>query len=164
MGLSLRFSDGGWSMVRESIDISDTAALLTTAMYAIGAALALLLSVYLFIGRNMKTYAISRALGVPRKAARRSLTLPLGVLSVLAIPAGAAVGLAYTSRTIEASLESLAQIVTADYVADTSLPAGVIVLCLVSTLAFMSLVCGLFLWKMGKTPPLALLQGDNKRA
>ncbi len=58
LGLGLRFSDGGWMSIKDSFQTGKLTSLLTTLLYVIGSLLALLLAVYLYIGRNKKSYAI----------------------------------------------------------------------------------------------------------
>jgi hypothetical protein len=157
--IEMRFSDNGWALVKDSINASGTTSLITTASFNMAAVLALLLATYLYIGRNKKTYAIIRALGVPKLKAGNSLTLPLIVLSALAIPIGGIAGLIYTSRTVTPMLDELSATVER-YTVNASLPVGVIILCLLGILGLISLFTILFLQKMGKTPPLELLQGD----
>jgi ABC-type lipoprotein release transport system permease subunit len=156
MGITLRFSDRGWSKVKDGINTSQTASLLTAVFFIFAASAALLLSVYLYIGRNKKTYAIMRALGVPHKKARQWLVLPLGLLTFLAVPVGGIIGIFYASTTIITNLEVLAE---AGFT-DTSLSIAAIILCFVCEIMLIALLTALFLWKMGRTPPLALLQGD----
>ncbi|MCL2634302.1 MAG: hypothetical protein FWD34_07310 [Oscillospiraceae bacterium] len=157
--VELRFSDRGWSLVKNSINTSETTSLVTTMSFVLGAALALLLAVYLYIGRNKKTYAIIRALGVPKRKSANSLAMPFVVLSVLAIPIGGITGLVYTSRTVTTMLEDLSTTIE-NYTVNVSIPIGIIVLCLFGTLGFITLLTALFLWRIGKIPPLELLQGD----
>ncbi len=49
--------------------------------------MALLLAIYLYVGRNKEAYAIMRALGVPGRKAGGSLIVPLAMLAAVAIPA-----------------------------------------------------------------------------
>jgi hypothetical protein len=149
MGLNLRFSDGGWSSTREHLETSLRTSFITTSMYVLGAILAFILATYLFIGRNKKTYAILRALGITRINSNRSLFLPFGALSVLAVPIGGIIGLIYTTQAI-----------SREYITDTSLPVGAIILCFALELAFIALITALFLHKLAKKLPLELLQGD----
>jgi len=149
----LKFSDGGWSKVNTSINTSLRTSLINMGMFVAAAVLALILETYLYIGRRSKDYAIMRALGTTNKKARNALALPLAALTIIAIPVGGIIGLIYTSNYIKSSLGSFAN-------ADTSLSVISIVLCFVGELAFVSLITALFLLKLGKTPPLALLQGN----
>lgn len=165
LGLGLRFSDGGYLSIRDSFDTGALTSFLTTVLYVIGAALALLLAVYLYIGRNKKSYAIMRTLGISGKKAGNSIVLPLCLLSVLAMPVGGVAGLFYASDTAAKALKSMAVTAPGDYVyiLDATLPLAVILLCLFFELAFISVVTLLFLRKMKKISPLELLQEDVLR-
>jgi|AGTN01.2.fsa_nt_gi Predicted ABC-type transport system involved in lysophospholipase L1 biosynthesis, permease component len=162
LGVKLRFSDSGWLKVKDSVNTSQTASLITTGLYLGAAAVALLLAAYLYIGREAKSYAIMRALGTPRNKARNALALPLAALSALAIPAGGVAGMVYASKTISSALGNLAAAIE-QYVPDASLPVGTMAACLLCEAAFLLLLCALFMRKLAKTPPLALLQGDAVR-
>ena len=162
MGLGLHFSDGGWLSMKDSFQSGSLTSFLTTVLYVAGAILALLLAVYLYIGRNKKTYAIMRTLGVSSKKAGNSVILPLIALSVLAIPSGGFTGLFYASYTAAKTLSGMATSAPDDYVyvLNDALPIDIIILCLFVELAFTALVTLLFLRKMKHTSPLELLQ-DN---
>lgn len=163
LGVALCFSDGGWLGVKNSFQTGALASLLTTVLYALGAVLALLLAIYLYVGRNKETYAIMRAMGVPGGKAGGSLVLPLSVLSVIAIPTGGLVGLFYTSQEAVKSLRAMADNAVDDYIPDTTLPVGIIVMCLLCELLFTSSVTVLFLRRMKKIPVLELLQGHTPK-
>lgn len=161
-GVTLRFSDGGWLSVKDSFAAGVRTSILTAVLSFGGAVLALFLAVYLYIGRNKKTYAIMRTLGVPGKTAQNMIVLPLAILSVLAMPVGGIAGLFYTSRTAAKVLERAG--VLDGTVSDTTLPIGVILLCLLFELLFTLSATLFFLWRMKKTPPLELLQDNVVRA
>ena len=158
MSIPMRFSDGGWLSMKDSFEAGRRMASLTAILSIAGAALALLLVVYLYIGRNKKTYAIMRTLGVSRKKARNSLVLPFCVLSMLAVPVGGISGLFYTSKTAKKVLVSMAASAPVGYVPDTVIPVNVILWCLFCELTFMLCITLFFLWRMQKIPPLELLQ------
>lgn len=164
MDLKMRFSDGGWTSIKDSFETGVRTAFLTMVLYLLGAALALLLAVYLYVGRNKNTYAIMRTLGVPVKKAQNSIVLPLVVLSVFAIPIGGAAGLFYAKSVVLEALESMMKSAPYGYVLGVEFPVSVIILSLFLELAFTSFITLFFLWKMRKTPPLELLQGDTLRA
>lgn len=163
MGVSLRFSDGGWLNVKDNFETGTLISLLTTVLYVIGALLALLLASYLYIGRNKESYAIMRAMGVPDNTAGNSLVLPFIVLSAIAVPIGGAAGLIYTSKTAAGAIAALADSAMEGYVPDDALPIGIIILCLLFELAFTAVVTLFFLKKMKKISPLGLLQGGALR-
>lgn len=156
MNLALRFSDGGWKGVKDSFETGTFASLLTTTLYIIGAILALLFAVYLYIGRSKKEYAIMRMLGVPGKMAGNSVILPYLALSATAVSAGGIAGVWIARNTAIRAFEGIAETLEG-YVPDTSIPVSVIVVCLVFEIGFTSFVAWVFLNKMKKTPPLELL-------
>ncbi len=163
MGVGLRFSDGGWINRKDNFETGSLASLLTTVLYILGAALALLLATYLYIGRNRQSYAVMRTLGVPGKKAGVSVTLPFCALSLLAMPVGGIAGLFYASHTAAKALAGMSDSNAPEgyvYILNASIPAGAVILCLALELAFICLVTLLFLWKMAKASPLELLQED----
>lgn len=164
MGIPMRFSDGGWLSIKDSFEAGRYTASLTAILTIVGTALALLLAVYLYIGRNKKTYAIMRTLGVPRKKARNSLVLPLCILSIMSIPIGGISGLFYTSKTAKEALAGMAASAPVGYVPNTEIPFYVISFCLVCELAFTLCITLFFLRKMKRIPPLELLQEGVVRA
>lgn len=161
MGVGLRLSDGGWVNRKDNFEAGSLASLLTAVLYIFGAALALLLATYLYIGRNRQSYAIMRMLGVPGKKASISVTLPFCVLSLLAMPVGGITGLFYASYTAAKALAGLSDSNAPEgyvYILNAAIPAGAVILCLALELAFICLVTLLFLWNMAKASPLELLQ------
>lgn len=158
LDLDLEFSDRGWMDVKDSLGMGAFVSLLTTLLYIAGAVLALFLAVYLYIGRNKKSYAIMRMLGVPGKKAGSSVLLPFVVAAVLAVSLGAAAGLYYAQKTAQKALAGMAESAPVGYVPNTGLPISVLILCLMSELLFVSLAAYFFLHSMKKTPPLELLQ------
>ena len=161
MGLGLRFSDGGWMSIKDSFVAGSASSFVTTLLYVVGAALALLLAVYLYIGRNKKPYAIMRTLGVSSRKAGNAVTFPLMLASLFAVFAGGIAGLFYASDTAAKTLAGMSVSSAPDgyvYVLDGGIPVGVVILCLVLELLFIVLLMAFFLRKMKKTPPLELLQ------
>ena len=148
--VGLRASDGNWSNIKETLDASVRASFITAVLYISGAMLALLLAVYLYIGRNKQMYAIMRTLGMSKNKTQSALSLPFGVLSALAVPFGGIIGLIYISRLADR-----------EYVENMALPGGAIILCLVFMAIFIALLTLFFLYLLGKKSPLALLQGDT---
>lgn len=161
MSLGLRFSDGGWAAMKNNFKTGLQTSFLTTMLYVIGAALALLLAIYLYIGRKKESYAIMRTLGVPGKKAGILLVLPFCALSVAALPLGGIAGVFYASYTAVKTLANLSDSSAPDgyaYVLDATLPVEAVILCLFCELLFIFFVALLFLQKMKKTAPLKLLQ------
>ena len=162
LDLTLEYSDRGWLDVKDSLGMGVLASLLTTVLYVAGAALALCLAVYLYIGRNKKSYAIMRMLGVPGKSAGNSVLLPFVTVSVLAVPIGGITGLYYAQKTAEKALLGMADSAPVGYVPNTEIPISTVILCLCLELLFLSLVAYFSLRNMKNTPPLELLQEGAK--
>lgn len=159
----LGFSDRGWMDVKNSFRMGALTSLLTTVLYVAGAVLALFLAVYLYIGRNKKSYAIMRTLGVSGKAAGQSVVLPFVAVAVFAMPIGGIVGLSYAQSAAAKTLARMADSAPIGYVPDATLPVSVVILCLLSELLFVSLSACFFLRNMKKIPPLELLQEGSVR-
>ncbi len=111
MGLSYVFSDGGWSTVGQELMQARTIALVKLLVFGAAAVFALVLTVWLFIGRKKREYAIYRALGMPAREASLQLYLPFLVLGATAAVAGAAAARVFGLRQIEAAqAEAMASI------------------------------------------------------
>jgi len=157
-----RVFDAGWERMAESLNAALNMALITMTLFAISSAAALLLSVWLFIGRSMKAYAIMRALGVEQHKTRMSILIPFGALAITAIPIGMVLGLVFTAHAIAPTLEDIAETI-AGYEINATLPVFTIVVILLSIIAFLIIFTAMYFHRMRKTPPLALLQSDTKR-
>ncbi len=160
LGLGLIFSDGGWLNIEESFEAAQAASKITTILYIIGVGIALILAVYLYIGRNRQQYAIMRALGVPEKEAGNAIIFPFAVLSA-AMPIGGILGLFYVSETVAGTLEELVGDVSGSYIPDVALPMWMFFFCLFLEIAFTTFIVMLFLRSIKKTPPLELLAGQR---
>jgi ABC-type lipoprotein release transport system permease subunit len=160
IGVQLRASDGGYSDMKDSINENAKTSMITMCLYVFTAALALFLSVYLYIGRNTKSYAIMRALGTTAKRSRKALTLPFGLLAIIGIALGGAIGLVYTSQEMQSVLKSF-EVVGSSYTADASIPALAVIIALICEAFLIVVITALFLHRLAKTPPLALLHGGS---
>jgi hypothetical protein len=159
-GVSLRASDGGYADMKDSINESAKTSLITMCLYIFTAALALVLSVYLYIGRNTKSYAIMRALGTTAKKSRKALTLPFGLLAVIGISIGGTVGIVYTSREMQSVLKNF-EVMGSSYTADASISALTVIIAVICEVLLIAVIAMLFLHRLANTPPLALLQGGS---
>ncbi len=86
MGLIYQFSDGGWLNVAEDLMRARVLAQVKLLIFAGAAFFALILTVWLFIGRKKREYGILRALGMTQGEASNRLFVPfilLGTLSTL---------------------------------------------------------------------------------
>ena len=119
-----------------------------TSLYkllAFGAAtlLVIALTVYLFVARRSRDYAILRAMGMDRRRSGRSLLVPLLCLTLAAAIPGVAVAILWYGRNGTVILA----------------PAlGVLILPLLTMLAALVLVT-----RMGRTSPLLLIQAGVKK-
>ena len=128
--------------------------------FAAAALLSLGLTVYLFILRKKREYAILRALGCTKRRAQRALLLPLLTLAGLAILLGTGLAVLYTLYTIELNMTSF---ISLGLEVDTSLPPGVILLGFFGCAAALLLLAAGGLALVGRRPPLALLQEQAER-
>ncbi|MBR5701769.1 MAG: ABC transporter permease [Oscillospiraceae bacterium] len=88
MGLTYSFSDGGWLQIGEELMQSRSLALVKLLIFSGAALFALILTVWLFIGRKKREYGILRALGMPRGEASNSLFIPFLLLGAIAVILG----------------------------------------------------------------------------
>jgi ABC-type antimicrobial peptide transport system permease subunit len=162
MGVKLRASDGGYANIKDSINESAKTSVITMCLYVFAAALALVLSIYLYIGRNTKSYAIMRAIGTTVKKSRSSLTLPFGLLCTTGILLGGIVGILYTQNEMKTVLKSF-EVLGSSYTADASIPVVTVIIALFCEVLFISGFTTLFLHRLAVTSPLTLLQGDSSK-
>ena len=81
-GLDYQFSDGGWLQIADELMQARTLALVKLLVFSGAALFALVLTVWLFIGRKRREYGVLRALGMGKRAAGACLYLPLLLLGV----------------------------------------------------------------------------------
>ena len=86
MGYQVHFSDNGWMNIEQYLTRSNVLTVSKLIAFASAALLSSLLTVYLFIVRKKREFAIMRALGTARPKARRSLLIPLMLLAATATP------------------------------------------------------------------------------
>ena len=158
LGLNYKFDDRNWTAVANKMEVMKTASLVRLLAFAAAALLALALTVWLFLVRRKKEYAILRALGCPRRDAANALSLPLLLLAALAVLAGTAaarlrVGLSGQTSTeaLSEGLETLSRMSAPGYA-----------LAFLGFLCVIGLVAFLYLNKLGKKSPLTLLQEEKK--
>ena len=87
MGLTYQFSDNGWLLVAQDLMRARGLARVKLLIFAVAALFALVLTVWLFIGRKKREYGILRALGMGKRDAGARLFVPfllLGLVSALA--------------------------------------------------------------------------------
>ena len=138
------WNDRGWPQMEEELLLVVQAALYKLLAFSAATLLVIALTVYLFISRRSRDYAILRALGLDKGGSGRSLTIPLLCLTLAAVIPGALAGFLRFSRD-GAHADPLAL-------------AGVPILVLLPMLAALAMVN-----RMGNTSPLTLLQSKRRQ-
>ena len=158
MGLQYEFADRNWTAVAEKMNTVKTASLARLLAFAAAALLAAALTVYLFLVRRKREYAILRALGCPKDAAAKALSLPLLFLAAFSVLAGTVAARLHAGRPGKDPLEALS--LGLSKLPQMSAPGYALAflgfLCLIALLSF------LYLGKLGKKSPLILLQEEEK--
>lgn len=163
MGLGLRFSDGGWMRVKDSFATGKRTSFFTAVFYVIGAMIAQLLAVYLYVGGEKRNYAIMRMLGVPVKKAESAVVLPFAVLMAFAIPLSGIAGIWYADKTAAAAFADMSAGMPESFVPRTGQPLAVIAVCLLGEVIYMLGIIFAMLGNMRKIPPFKLLQSGTAR-
>ena len=160
MGLKYAWNDAGWPLIAEKMAQTRSLTLMKLLIFAGASLLAAGLTVYLFLHRRRREYAILRALGMPRKAATRAFLLPLLALAAFAAALGL---LAAWLRSGAAAAKSAAEFAEAGLEAMPSAHIGIYLLGAFGLLLVVALLAALYLRAMGKRSPLALLQDGNRK-
>ena len=145
MGLTLNFDDGGWMEVLQGYQDARRIPMIRMILLAFVTVTGLALSVYLFVSRKKKDYAIMRALGTPKAQAGKALLLPITGLTAVAVACSLVAGIGYSRIALGTVLP---------------LPAAI---CVVGALACTLLFAGFNLHRLSKRPPLDLLQNTEAR-
>lgn len=160
MGITLDFNDGGWLAIKSAFDEAEKLAAVRISILAAAALVATGFSVYLFVSRRKKEYAIMRALGTAKAAAARTIAVPFMGLSVLSVVLGSTVGYIYITNTIVNS-KTLAAMQGTEV--NFSIPIWVALVCTLGVIIFTFAVTAVMLHRLSAMSPLYLLQ-DNSRA
>ena len=108
MGLTYVFSDGGWASVGQDLMQARSIALVKLLVFGSAAAFAMVLTVWLFIGRKKREYAIYRALGMPKREASMQLYMPFLMLGGVSAVIGAVAARVFSLRQLaKAQAEAL---------------------------------------------------------
>ena len=108
MGVSYVFSDGGWSSIGPDLMQARSIALVKLLVFGGAAVFALVLTVWLFIGRKKREYAIYRALGMSIQGASMQLYIPFLMLGGVAAVVGAVAANVFSLRQLAASSAEVA--------------------------------------------------------
>ena len=159
-GYIVRFSDGGWPAVKEQLTQAGSLTLVKLCAFTVSAVLVLLLTVYLYILRKKKEFAVMRALGCPTREAQKSLLFPLIILALPAVVLGSIGAVLYTRRAAESSAMEFASL---GLTMDTAIPPIPILAGFGGSLFLLLLLAWAALRSVAKKPPLELLQGGTNR-
>ena len=159
-GYIVSFTDGGWPAVREQLSQAGSMSLVKLTAFAISALLVLWLTVYLYILRKKKEFAIMRALGCPSRQAQQSLLFPLLALAVPAVLLGSIGAVLYTHGAAE---QNAAEFASMGLTMDTSIPLPILLTGYFGNLLLLLLLSWAALGSVAKKPPLELLQGGVNR-
>ena len=110
MGVSYVFSDGGWSSVGPDLMQARSIALVKLLVFGGAVVFVLVLTVWLFIGRKKREYAIYRALGMPRRGASLQLYAPFILLGGVSAVIGAIAARVFSLRQMnQAQAEAMTE-------------------------------------------------------
>ena len=156
MSIPYMWNDMGWSHIGRELMRARDLARVKLLIFAGAAVFALVLTIWLFIGRRKREYAIYRALGMPVRGASMQLYAPFLMLGAVAAVVGAVAARVFSLRQLAASS---AEVVTAHT------PAGP-VLYVLGALGFL-LALAAFAWCgiriIRRRTVLELLQGESGR-
>ncbi len=100
LGVNYQFSDGGWLQIGENLMQSRKIALVKLLIFSGAALFALVLTVWLFVGRKKQEYGILRALGMGKQEAGGRLYVPFVLLGTLSAILGLAAARIVTARQL----------------------------------------------------------------
>ena len=160
MGYTVYFNDGGWLRLEEQFRQAGSLALIKLLAFSAASALAGALTVYLFIGRKRREYAVMRALGTTKRKAARTLFIPLMLLALVAVTLGGLASVAYAGQTASDTMKTFADM---GLEVNSSIPAFVVIFGMLTLLIFEALLASISLYRTGMKPPLMLLQENTNR-
>ena len=137
------WNDRGWPQMEEELNQVSQTSLYKLLAFGAATLLVIALTVYLFVARRSRDYAILRAMGMDRRYSGRSLLIPLLCLTLAAVIPGVAAALLWYGRSGAVTLT----------------PAiSVLILPIVTMLAALGLAA-----RMGRISPLLLIQAGVKK-
>jgi len=160
MGLCYEWNDANWPIVAEKMAQISRMTMMKLLIFTVTSLLAVGLTLYLFLHRRRREYAILRALGNPRRAAAKTLWLPLLALGGFSALLG--LGTAWL-RSGAAADQSALEFAEAGLEAMPDARFGVYLLGGLGLLGVAALIAGAYLYALGRRSPLALLQDSEHR-
>jgi hypothetical protein len=158
MGLRLIFDDAGWPNIAKEFRQTEILSLISISVFSVTIVAAIWFSVYLFVGRKKKEYAVMRALGTTKKMSARTLIFPFMMVAAPAVLAGSFASWLYTVGTVGqnsilATLE--------EYSVNSSVPAWAAVGCILGELLLALFFSSILLRYIGSHSPLSLLNSTR---
>ncbi len=160
MGLILNFEDENWLDMVEGFTASKELAVIKIGVLSAAVLVATWFVALLYITGRKKDYAIMRVLGTTVRKSNTSMLLPFMSLVFASVIVGAIAAYINTSITIKSSN---ALLVLSEFAVDTSIPVDVVALCVVSEFALAFVIALIMLVKLGRKPPLVLIQGEETK-
>ena len=137
------WNDRGWPQMEEELNQVSQTSLYKLLAFGAATLLVIALTVYLFVSRRRRDYAILRAMGMDRRNSGRSLLVPLLCLTLAAVVPGTAAALLWYGRSGTVTLTPV---------------LSVLILPALTMLASLVLVR-----RMGRCSPLLLIQSGVKK-
>lgn len=156
MGLTVFFSDSGWTDMLENYKETEKLSLIKIAVLTAAVAISTGFAAYLYIVGKRREYAIMRVLGTDKKKSGRALLIPLSVLSVCAVAAGSAAAYIYTVFNVRNN-ETIKAIASQGAV-DASISGSLTAACISGEILLIMIMAFIMLAKIGSNSPLALIQ------
>ena len=161
LGLRLIFDDGGWLDIAREYHTAQIISLINIAVFSTAIVAATVFTVYLFIARKKREYAIMRALGATKKKSARAIVIPLMLVSAAAVLAGSGLAWHYATGMVGRS-SALAALQTGEgYAVSASLPAAAMLGCALGEIALTLALALAMLRRISARPPLELLHGGG---
>ena len=160
LGLKYAWNDANWPIVAEKMAQTRRLTMIKLLIFTVASLLAVVLTLYLFLHRRRREYAILRALGTPRRGAAKALLLPLLVLAACASLLGLLLAWLRSGAAVRQSAVEFAE---AGLEAMPAAHAGIYLLGALGLLLVTALMAGVYLRALGKRSPLALLQDTDRR-
>ena len=153
MGLAYTFDDWGWTRVAMDLLQARNLARIKLLIFSGAAVLAILLTVWLFIGRKKREFGVLRALGMPRKEASAWLFCPFLYLGAVSTLLGALIAWRMNIRQLQRAAEGTEMAVPAG--------AGIYLLGALGFLAALALLAWADIALIRKKSILELIRADD---
>ncbi len=160
MGLQYVYYDGNWPKVAEKMAQTRLMTMIKLIVFSVAAFLAVILTLYLFLHRRRKEYAILRALGSPRRMAARALWMPPLALSGIAVLLGLT---AAWSRSGALAQESLKEFSEAGLAELPQIRFSWFFIGALGVFALIAAMNALYFRVLGRRSPLVLLQDSGRQ-